>query len=135
MRGLVRLKSVVNSAAVKRQTTNTLQTMQGVSRVQYQINSRRIRMSEENQVLQKQLLRKRAKQLESLQVIKQKWALNFSMWLTTTDFYKSFLGLPFIVLFSSSISFNRISCILMLHRWRGNGIAAHNQKNKSKQSC
>ncbi|WOH00960.1 hypothetical protein DCAR_0520338 [Daucus carota subsp. sativus] len=68
LRGLVRLKSVVNSAAVKRQTTNTLQTMQGVSRVQYQINSRRIRMSEENQVLQKQLLRKRAKQLESLQM-------------------------------------------------------------------
>lgn len=75
----MRLKSVVNSAAVKRQTTNTLQTMQGVSRVQYQINSRRIRMSEENQVLQKQLLRKRAKQLESLQVIKHKCALSFSM--------------------------------------------------------
>lgn len=67
LRGLVRLKSLVESAAVKRQTTNTLRTMQGMSRVQSLINSRRIRMLEENQVLQRQLLRKRAKELESLQ--------------------------------------------------------------------
>ncbi|XP_074364098.1 protein IQ-DOMAIN 2-like [Apium graveolens] len=67
LRGLVRLRSLVESAAVKGQTTNTLQIMQGMSRVQSQINSRRIRMLEENQVLQRQLLRKRAKELEGLQ--------------------------------------------------------------------
>ncbi|KAJ0561298.1 hypothetical protein HanHA300_Chr06g0221301 [Helianthus annuus] len=35
-----------------------------VSRVQCQINSRMIRMSEENQALQRQLLQKQAKELE-----------------------------------------------------------------------
>lgn len=68
LRGLVRLKSLVEGSTVKRQTTNTLRFMQGISRVQSQINSRRIRMSEENQALQRQLLQKHAKELESLQV-------------------------------------------------------------------
>ncbi|KVI09542.1 protein of unknown function DUF4005 [Cynara cardunculus var. scolymus] len=67
LRGLVRLKTLVEGPAVKRQTTNTLKCMQNLSRVQSQINSRRIRMSEENQALQKQLLQKRAKEIESLQ--------------------------------------------------------------------
>ncbi|XP_024983685.1 protein IQ-DOMAIN 1-like [Cynara cardunculus var. scolymus] len=68
LRGLVRLKTLVEGPAVKRQTTNTLKCMQNLSRVQSQINSRRIRMSEENQALQKQLLQKRAKEIESLQM-------------------------------------------------------------------
>ncbi|KAL7615309.1 protein IQ-DOMAIN 2 [Lactuca sativa] len=68
LRGLVRLKTLVEGAAVKRQTANTLKCMQNLSRVQSQINSRRIRMSEENQALQKQLLQKRAKEIESLQM-------------------------------------------------------------------
>ncbi|KAL8094691.1 hypothetical protein AgCh_036276 [Apium graveolens] len=68
LRGLVRLKSLVEGSTVRRQTTNTLRCMQGISRVQSQINSRRIRMSEENQALQRQLLQKRAKELESLQM-------------------------------------------------------------------
>lgn len=68
LRGLVRLKSLVEGPTVKRQTTNTLKCMQGLSRVQSQINSRRIRMAEENQALQRQLLQKRAKELESLQM-------------------------------------------------------------------
>ncbi|KAK1389470.1 IQ-domain 1 [Heracleum sosnowskyi] len=68
LRGLVRLKSLVEGSTVRRQTTNTLRCMQGISRVQSQINSRRIRMSEENQALQRQLLQKRAKELETLQM-------------------------------------------------------------------
>lgn len=68
LRGLVRLKTLVEGPAVKRQTANTLKCMQNLSRVQSQINSRRIRMSEENQALQKQLLQKRAKEIESLQM-------------------------------------------------------------------
>ncbi|KAL8135975.1 hypothetical protein AgCh_010554 [Apium graveolens] len=68
LRGLVRLKSLVEGATVKRQTTNTLRSMQGISRVQSQINNRRIRMTEENQALQRQLLQERAKELESLQM-------------------------------------------------------------------
>ncbi|PWA65088.1 IQ-domain 2 [Artemisia annua] len=39
-----------------------------ISRVESQINSRRIRMSEENQALEKQLFQKRAKEMESLQM-------------------------------------------------------------------
>ncbi|KAL0356667.1 UNVERIFIED_CONTAM: protein IQ-DOMAIN 1 [Sesamum calycinum] len=65
---LVRLKSLVDGPTVKRQTANTLKCMQTLSRVQAQIQSRRIRMSEENRALQRQLLQKRAKELESLRM-------------------------------------------------------------------
>ncbi|KAK1563900.1 hypothetical protein Q3G72_034889 [Acer saccharum] len=63
LRGLVRLKLLMEGAVVKRQACNTLRCMQTLSRVQSQIRSRRIRMSEENQALQKQLLQKHAKEL------------------------------------------------------------------------
>ncbi|GFP85920.1 protein iq-domain 1 [Phtheirospermum japonicum] len=68
LRGLVRLKSLVDGPTVKRQTSNTLKCMQTLSRVQSQIQSRRLRMLEENRALQRQLLQKRAKELESLRV-------------------------------------------------------------------
>ncbi|XP_027069701.2 protein IQ-DOMAIN 2 [Coffea arabica] len=68
LRGLVRLKSLVDGPTAKRQTANTLKCMQALSRVQSQINSRRIRMSEENRALQRQLLQKQAKELESLRM-------------------------------------------------------------------
>ncbi|KAI3442967.1 uncharacterized protein J3R85_000309 [Psidium guajava] len=68
LRGLVRLKSLVEGPTVKRQVASTLKCMQTLARVQSQIHSRRIRMSEENQVLQKQLLQKRAKELENLRL-------------------------------------------------------------------
>ncbi|KAI8560353.1 hypothetical protein RHMOL_Rhmol04G0249000 [Rhododendron molle] len=68
LRGLVRLKSLVQGPTVKRQTANALRCMQTVARVQSQIQSRRIRMSEENQALQRQLLQKRAKELASLRI-------------------------------------------------------------------
>lgn len=70
LRGLVRLKTLVDGPTANRQIANTLKSMQNLSRVQCQINSRRIRMSEENQTLQRQLLQKQAKELESLQVSK-----------------------------------------------------------------
>nr|XP_043635318.1 protein IQ-DOMAIN 2-like [Erigeron canadensis] len=65
LRGLVRLKAVVEGTNVKRQTANTLKCAKSLSHLQSQINSRRIRMSEENQALQKQLIR--AKELENMQ--------------------------------------------------------------------
>ncbi|KAL3614025.1 hypothetical protein CASFOL_042099 [Castilleja foliolosa] len=68
LRGLVRLKSLVDGSTVKRQTSNTLKCMQTLSRVQSQIQSRRLRMLEDNRALQRQLLQKRAKELESLRV-------------------------------------------------------------------
>lgn len=68
LRGLVRLKSLIQGPTVKRQTANALRYMQTVARVQSQIQSRRIRMSEENQALQRQLLQKRAKELTSSQI-------------------------------------------------------------------
>ncbi|GMP85188.1 hypothetical protein CsSME_00038445 [Camellia sinensis var. sinensis] len=70
LRGLVRLKSLIQGPTVKRQTANALRCIQTVARVQSQIQSRRIRMSEENQALQRQLLQKRAKELTSSQ---QNW--------------------------------------------------------------
>ncbi|KAK9290905.1 hypothetical protein L1049_009084 [Liquidambar formosana] len=62
------LQSLVQGPAVKRQATTTLRCMQTLSRVQSQIHARRIRMSEENQALQRQLLQKHAKELENLQM-------------------------------------------------------------------
>lgn len=72
LRGLVRLKSLVQGPPAKRQTAHALRCMQTMARVQSQIQSRRIRMSEENQALQRQLLQKRAKELANLQ-IGEKW--------------------------------------------------------------
>lgn len=69
LRGLVRLKSLMEGPIVKRQTTSTLRSMQTLSRVHSQIRSRRIRMLEENQALQRQLLQKHAKELESMRVL------------------------------------------------------------------
>ncbi|CAN4117023.1 unnamed protein product [Withania somnifera] len=66
LRGLVRLKSLVDGPTAKRQTANALKCMQTLSRVQSQISSRRIRMLEENRALQRQLMQKHAKELESL---------------------------------------------------------------------
>ena len=68
LRGLVRLKSLADGPTGKRQTAHTLKCMQTLSRVQSQISSRRIRMLEENRALQRQLMQKHAKELESLRV-------------------------------------------------------------------
>ncbi|XP_062092852.1 protein IQ-DOMAIN 3 [Humulus lupulus] len=68
LRGLVRLKSLIQGQSVKRQATTTLRCMQTLARVQSQIRARRIRMSEENQALQRQLQQKREKELERLRV-------------------------------------------------------------------
>ncbi|KAL8543052.1 hypothetical protein ACS0TY_003797 [Phlomoides rotata] len=68
LRGLVRLKSLVDGPTVQRQTASTLKCMQTLSRVQSQIQSRRLRMLEENRALQRQLLQKRAKELETLRM-------------------------------------------------------------------
>ncbi|KAJ0714554.1 putative IQ motif, EF-hand binding protein [Helianthus annuus] len=65
LRGLVRLKAVVEGASVKRQTVNTLKCTQNLCHLQYQVNSRRIRMFEENQARQKQL--QRAKEIANMQ--------------------------------------------------------------------
>ncbi|CAN6470867.1 unnamed protein product [Victoria cruziana] len=68
LRGLVRLKALIEGNAVKRQAAATLRCMQMLSRVQSQIRSRRLRMIEDNQTLQRQLLLKRQRELENLRV-------------------------------------------------------------------
>ncbi|XAR56092.1 hypothetical protein NMG60_11036415 [Bertholletia excelsa] len=55
LRGWARLKSLIQGQSVKRQTIVTLQCMQNLARVQSQIHTRRMRMSEDNQALQRQL--------------------------------------------------------------------------------
>ncbi|MFS7957759.1 putative IQ motif, EF-hand binding protein [Helianthus anomalus] len=65
LRGLRRLRSVVQGQSVKRQATSTLKRMQTLARVQSQIRSRRVRMSEENKVVQ-QLLLKHEKELNNI---------------------------------------------------------------------
>ncbi|XWS75113.1 hypothetical protein CRYUN_Cryun01aG0057300 [Craigia yunnanensis] len=66
LRGLVRLKSLIQGQSVNRQATTTLRCMQTLARVQSQIRARRLRMSEENQALQRQLQQKCEKELEKL---------------------------------------------------------------------
>ncbi|KAL6987431.1 hypothetical protein U1Q18_013180 [Sarracenia purpurea var. burkii] len=72
LRGFVRLKSLVQALPVKRQTANALRYMQALTRAQSQIQSRRIRILEENQALQGQLLQKNPKEYESL-LIEGEW--------------------------------------------------------------
>ncbi|KAK7315914.1 hypothetical protein VNO77_34496 [Canavalia gladiata] len=66
LRGLVRLKTLTQKQFVRRQATSTLRCMQTLARLQSQIRERRIRMSEENQALQRQLQQKHEKELEKL---------------------------------------------------------------------
>ncbi|KAG5219165.1 hypothetical protein OIU76_012472 [Salix suchowensis] len=74
LRGLVRLKSLIQGQSVKRQSTATLRAMQTLARVQSQIRARRIRMSEENEALQRQLQQKHDRELEKLRTsIGEQW--------------------------------------------------------------
>lgn len=66
LRGLVRLKTLIQGQSVKHQATTTLRCMQTLARVQSQIRERRIRMSEENQALQHQLQQKQDREIEKL---------------------------------------------------------------------
>ncbi|KAK1419620.1 hypothetical protein QVD17_28840 [Tagetes erecta] len=66
LKGLVRLKVLVQSQSVKRQAVTTLRCMQTLARVQSQVRARRIRMSEENQALQRQLMQKRERELDKM---------------------------------------------------------------------
>lgn len=68
LRGLARLKSLIDGHSVKRQATTTLRYMQMLARIQSQIRTRRIRMLEENQALQRQMLLKHERELEILKV-------------------------------------------------------------------
>lgn len=68
MRRLVRLKFLMEGSVVQRQAAHTLKCMQTLTRVQSQIRSMRIRMSEENQARHKQLIQKHAKELGGLKV-------------------------------------------------------------------
>lgn len=63
MRGLSRLKTLVQGQYVNRQASTTLRCMQTLARVQSQIRDRRIRMSEENHVLHQQRQKKRDKEM------------------------------------------------------------------------
>lgn len=66
LRGLVRLKTMIQGQSVKRQATSTLRCMQTLAHVQSQVRARRNRMSEENQILQRQLQQKHEKEQEKM---------------------------------------------------------------------
>ncbi|KAJ8478068.1 hypothetical protein OPV22_021795 [Ensete ventricosum] len=53
VRGLLRLKRLVDKSAVKSQTANTLRCLQTLARVQTQLHSRRNSMTDQNQALQR----------------------------------------------------------------------------------
>ncbi|XP_042379202.1 protein IQ-DOMAIN 2-like isoform X1 [Zingiber officinale] len=68
LRGLVRLKSLIDGNSVKCQATTTLRYMQTLARIQSQIRTRRTRMLEENQALQQQMLLKHEREIEILKM-------------------------------------------------------------------
>ncbi|KAG2325852.1 hypothetical protein Bca52824_008580 [Brassica carinata] len=61
LRGLVRLKSLVQGKGVRRQATSTLQSMQTLARLQHQIRERRLRLSEDKQACARKLQQKQNK--------------------------------------------------------------------------
>ncbi|KAI9119049.1 hypothetical protein K1719_009724 [Acacia pycnantha] len=67
LKGLVRLKRLIQGKSVKQQAASTLHCMQTFTRLQSQVHERRTRMSEENQALQWQMPQKHVKELEKLQ--------------------------------------------------------------------
>ncbi|XP_071732889.1 uncharacterized protein [Rutidosis leptorrhynchoides] len=73
LKGLVRLRVLVQSQSVKRQAVTTLRCMQTLARVQSQVRARRIRMSEENQALQRQLMQKRERELDNMRSMGTEW--------------------------------------------------------------
>jgi hypothetical protein len=115
LRGLVRLKTVMEGPIVKRQAMSTLRSMQTLARVQSQIRSRRVRMLEENQALQRQLLQKHARELETMRVC---------------------ISFPYFLFFKTLISWHRANAYLTVcndfYRLERNGMLAYNQKNKLK---
>ncbi|KAE8676352.1 putative Cyclin-L2 [Hibiscus syriacus] len=60
----LRLRSYIEGQSIKRQATTTMIRMQTLARVQSQIRARRLRMLEENQILQQQLQKNREKEVE-----------------------------------------------------------------------
>lgn len=58
---------MVQGQSVKRQADSTLRCMQTLARLQSQVRQRRIRMSEDNQAVQRQLQQKHEKELVKLQ--------------------------------------------------------------------
>ncbi|XP_076898180.1 protein IQ-DOMAIN 3-like [Bidens hawaiensis] len=72
LRGLGRLKSMVQGQSVKRQATSTLKCMQTLTRVQSEVRSRRVHMSKENKVVQ-QLLLKHEKELNIRSSLGDTW--------------------------------------------------------------
>lgn len=66
LKALMRLKTLVQGQSVKRQVASTLKCMQTLTHLQSEIRVRRIRMSEENHALLRQLRNKREKDLEKL---------------------------------------------------------------------
>lgn len=68
MGGSARLNALMQGSSTKRQTTVTLQCMQTLSRVQSQIRARRIRISEENEALQRQIQQKHEKEMDKMKL-------------------------------------------------------------------
>lgn len=78
LKALMRLRSLVQGHSVKRQVASTLKCMQTIARVQSEIRARRIRMSEENQALQRQLRNRHEKYLEKFKSPVSSFCSNFS---------------------------------------------------------
>ncbi|GAB2300565.1 hypothetical protein Dimus_034605 [Dionaea muscipula] len=73
LKGLARLKTLMQGQAFTHQTTNTLKAMQTLVRVQSQIRVWRLKMADENLARQKKLLQKHTKELGTSQILEEDW--------------------------------------------------------------
>ncbi|KAL9235914.1 hypothetical protein vseg_010639 [Gypsophila vaccaria] len=75
IRGLMRLKSMMQGPAARRQSINTLKCMQTLARMQSQIRERRLKMAEENlaRLIQQKNEKEQAKEFEKSQQIGDGW--------------------------------------------------------------
>lgn len=82
------MKSVIQGQSVKRQAAVTLKCMQTMARVQSEVRARRIRMTEENKSLQRQLEQKHQQEEEE----NEKMKLSVSSEFEFTIFIIFFVG-------------------------------------------
>ncbi|KAJ7298079.1 hypothetical protein O6H91_18G029200 [Diphasiastrum complanatum] len=66
LKGLVRLQALVRGHTIRRQSTITLKCMQALTRVQARVRQRRLKPTEDSQVMQQELWERRLKKLQTI---------------------------------------------------------------------
>lgn len=96
---------MIQGQSVKSQATSTLRCMQTLARVQSQVRARRIRMSEENQTLQRQLQQKHEKEQEKMKASSVSIYYIYTRWFVFMSFVSDTI-LEFDIMFNHHLLLN-----------------------------